>query len=888
MGSSSVAVGAPDHSGGVEDTSRAGMGGTFRRLRASLRGLRDKSWLVPAVLAALLVLELAVVAFLRPAASLVPQPLAWVPPSIARALFPTPNNNLLVLILLGLLVLVFWLRLETAVDERLRPAHWVATAALVTIVLGAAAYAPCLVDGSVTGLLIGPLGLFAGELGEGSFGAGGVCPAPLPLGLQVAQVLGGATPFIAVIATAVFVLGNQVDGVWTHRSRDVDVVIGLDAASMALMRALVAERRRSDEGDWNGRLEEGRRRHRHGGVVLIHPNPSDAQVGEVRRMGVRVMIGDPLTAGVLTRALTHDRGHRAAVRSMFAVTGSQADNIRIVEQAESILGPTVPSGAGLSMSVVPRLVARFDDPREAHDWRIAHVNSRGCFIDALSSDGLLARQIVEQSGAACCEQMIIDGDTALGVELLNEVFLQRGFGQERMESARAHGRPGDVPADGALLLRRVTVTGPRADMVVGEWDQLRPPGASVAAQPQVCPDTGDLEVVAARECRGRGRTAIVLTSAHSASEEARAIRISRLHGSALVYARAPSAVGIEQDDAGESSTRRLVRYGPTLLEGDAVPEDSWTLLARQGHEVYVAGRQDGRMARRHWGRPGEPSQERLPSFFREDNLRQLRSILSERVEQGFDWVPVAHDAVELGSLDDSDVVAMARHEHERWCDLRVDHGWTFAPPPGPGESGGPGPAKEQELACRNSNLVDWETGAACRPGSGHPGPALPDRDALDQDSLRGLRDFNAGLVRETIRRLRMWGIMPQRRYERFGTVTARQLEEDLEWGVPSGDHFLAHAGDWVVSDDGGNERVVKAGEFHHLYAPEGDGGRYRRTGTVHAARITSTGTVTSLEGDQVAREGDWFVTDPRGNSWPVPDEVFTATYRAVPPTAEAG
>lgn len=133
----------------------------------------------------------------------------------------------------------------------------------------------------------------------------------------------------------------------------------------------------------------------------------------------------------------------------------------------------------------------------------------------------------------------------------------------------------------------------------------------------------------------------------------------------------------------------------------------------------------------------------------------------------------------------------------------------------------------------------------------------------------------------------MWGIEPQGRYERAGTVTARRLEETLEWSVPSGDHFVADPGDWVVTDGSGRERVVKAAEFAELHVPTGEPGVYRRAGTVHAGRIAETGTVTSLEGDQTARAGDWLVTDPRGNSWPVPADHFARTYRKVEPASSA-
>lgn len=890
--------------------------------RDGATGPRQLLWQVPAVLAAALVATLAVFAVLRPAASLVPQPRGWLPASLPAAFLPTPNNNLLVVLLVVLLVLVFWSRLATRADERLHPAHWAAAAALVTVLLGVTSYSPCLGEESVAGLVAGTLRLFGGEIGEASFGADGACPGPLPLGLQVARMLGVATSVLAVLATVLFVLTNQVDRWWVRRARDVDVVVGLDAASLALMRVLVRERRRGRTGEWSGHPGSGRPDHRHAGVVLVHPNPDDAAVGEVRRMGVRVVIGDPLSPRMLRRVLTWGRGSRASVRRLFAVTGSQADNIAIVEAAGRILADLPESAPDGSRAVVPRLIARFEDPREAHDWRVARVDSRGCFIDALSSDGLLARQIVERITAAGCPRVVIDGDSALSVEVLNEIVLQRCFRHERdvaeaVRSGRApHGADPSSPAG------RVTVTGPRGALVVEEWRRHCPPEVEVGAGPVVDADPEDLEVVVARTSVGEALTAVVLTGPYSAAGEARSIRISRLHPSTYVLTPGATTVGIEADDQGGWPGRHLVRYGPTLLEGHSVPEDSWTLLARQGHEVYVAGRQDGRMARRPWGGPDDPAGTRLPGFYREDNLRQLRRVLSGVVEHGFDWLPVSVDSVRLEGPDDHDLEEIARSEHERWCALRTGQGWTHTPPPPEGLD--PDERLEvllgQERSCRNPNLVDWDTGAPLparsrsgagprpRPGSrsgsasgAHAGTVgvgsgttgvsgvgggTVGEGGTDED-LRALRDFNVEMVRSTIERLRMWGIEPQGRYERAGTVNARRLEETLEWSVPSGDHFVADPGDWVVTDGSGRERVVKAAEFAELHVPTGEPGVYRRAGTVHAGRIAETGTVTSLEGDQTARAGDWLVTDPRGNSWPVPADHFARTYRKVEPASSA-
>lgn len=117
-------------------------------------------------------------------------------------------------------------------------------------------------------------------------------------------------------------------------------------------------------------------------------------------------------------------------------------------------------------------------------------------------------------------------------------------------------------------------------------------------------------------------------------------------------------------------------------------------------------------------------------------------------------------------------------------------------------------------------------------------------------------------------------------FRRVGEVTARRLEEDLAWVTKHGDELQGHAGDWVVESPDGGQRTVKDQEFRTLYEPLSDG-RWRRTGTVMARQVSTQVSVSTLEGVARAEPGDWIVTSPDGNSWPVPDEVFQRSYEPV-------
>lgn len=121
------------------------------------------------------------------------------------------------------------------------------------------------------------------------------------------------------------------------------------------------------------------------------------------------------------------------------------------------------------------------------------------------------------------------------------------------------------------------------------------------------------------------------------------------------------------------------------------------------------------------------------------------------------------------------------------------------------------------------------------------------------------------------------GDVPTLRFRRRGLVVARRLESPVEWRTEAGDVLRAEVGDWWVEGPAGVTRSVTDAEFRATYE-EVSPGRYRRTGTVTARRVLAPEVVDTLEGPASARPGDWVVTGPHGNSWPVPDEVFHEGY----------
>ena len=50
---------------------------------------------------------------------------------------------------------------------------------------------------------------------------------------------------------------------------------------------------------------------------------------------------------------------------------------------------------------------------------------------------------------------------------------------------------------------------------------------------------------------------------------------------------------------------------------------------------------------------------------------------------------------------------------------------------------------------------------------------------------------------------------------------------------------------------------------------------------VDAVRVTEETTVQTLNGPAVAKEGDWIITGPTGESWPCHRQVFDEHYELV-------
>lgn len=121
------------------------------------------------------------------------------------------------------------------------------------------------------------------------------------------------------------------------------------------------------------------------------------------------------------------------------------------------------------------------------------------------------------------------------------------------------------------------------------------------------------------------------------------------------------------------------------------------------------------------------------------------------------------------------------------------------------------------------------------------------------------------------------------RFRRSGRVRLVRVAERAEtWTTDSGSSMSVEPGDMIVSS-GERTWSIKPDSFAATYA-QVEGDAYERTGEVWARRAEPGERMATQEGDDVAGEGQWRVTDDDGNSWFVPEDVFTANYRPAPKT----
>ena len=739
-------------------------------------------------------------------------------------------------------------------------------------VLATASLTPCRGGESGTAVAGWVLSLYAGNPPNLP---SAVCTGQQSLALQLASFVCLGATLAGFLAVAAVLWRQPVDRLRARLVRDAVIVTGLDAMTIPFIEKLARAGRAAS-------------------IVVIEPDATHPLLDDARATGVRVMIGQPALPRVLLPVIAGNRG--CALRRLYALREDVTENEAVLAAAKECLRRYRPDPERQ-----PHLVARIDDPRHADHWRGAHIGISAAWLeDALSTHESTASALVGQLSGTRAGQVLLCGDSTLALAILRELARRAWERQELAEAAaigrvaaqdRARaawdgtGRDGSGAArrpasrdggardagggardgggvardrDGCLAapggpVHRVLLLDKRADDLRREYLATSPqPIARALPAIHIEPAPWQSTLLSRLDAMEQGeatQTAVVVADVPSEGNMHEAGRVARLHPGTPVFV-------LTSDGPGTSGAifDQLRPYQRALLVGGNVPEDTWTRVARHWHECFRL---------RNPAPPGGPKAATrrpwadLDDFIRQDNILQLRSIMAEVAGRGRRWVPGR--AVVPGSfieLNDRDLEEVARAEHTRWYRRRLAAGWTAAPKTGAVRAG---------HALVNSKVVPWDELSA-------------------QDRAGSIEHLRSQLAQ-----LEDVGFMPvvpeggpptATEFQRVGMVRARRLHTRRRWTRPAGGELSGEAGDWRVFDDRGDERTIRDAAFRASHEPLG-GERWRRTGTYRAWQVGDERVLRTLEGRAVARPGDWVVEGRGGERWPVSDEQFRRTYRAV-------
>ena len=705
--------------------------------------------------------------------------------------------------------------------------------------LSTASLVPCRGGMTKIGVIGWLLDLYLGQppgAYPGTFPAAG-CMGQAPLAMQLGQVVCPGATVITALTVGAVLWREPVSRLQSRFASDATVFTGLSPLSLPLLRRLAADAP-------NPR-----------GIIVIESDDGHALLDEARLTGARVIIGSPTSPRLLQPIISGLGG--CALNQLYAVGDKVAENEAVIESAARIL-----RRYQTEKERRPHLVALIDDPRHADAWRGNHGGSSGIwFEDALSSVESTACGLVGRVLNAGVKEVLLCGDSSLALAILLEIA-RRAWELAELATAAATGRgvmasaaaaSGQPAAPSPMPVERVLLIDPRSDYMMREY-VASAPLAFLRVGPTVVRRGSDwhdylLRALDAKDPGSARQTAVIIVDSRHENGLHEGGRIARLHPDTPVFVLASPAEGISRPIFG-----RMMPFERGLLVDGDVPEDTWRRIARHWHECYRLSHPVG---------PGDPKAgKRLPwadldQSTRQDNILQLRSILTEVAALGRRWKPAR--LVPPGSfieLSDHELEQVALAEHTRWYQRRRAEGWV------PGAESPPEITRVTNLT--NNLVVPWADL-----------PAEERASSMDH-------------VRRQLMQLEDVGFMPvipaggppeAESFERVGIVRSRRLTAPLRWALRSGEEMLGGAGDWRVIDSNGLVRTVADPEFRSSHLPLADG-RWRRIGTFMAWQVREGAVIRTKEGRVTAIPGDWVVEGPGGERWPVSDVQFQASYRA--------
>lgn len=682
-----------------------------------------------------------------------------------------------------------------------RPLIAILVMGAIAVTLALVSYLPCTGDGVPFWTpLSWAFAVFVGSAAD-PFGTVAGCPHA-PLALIAARLLAVATVGLGFVAAAAVLFRAQLDVLRMRRSRDRIVVDGpLDITLPAATRIR----------DRAGRAA----------LIVVRSDANDPPPPAHRQSGIVVLRwSDPVDAAL--RAFSLRRG-KVALTALYLLNPDAGTNLTRLEQLTSHL-----AGSAATPARDIRAVVRIDDVWVAEYWRRRHVDRPGWALDAIGVYEATAERLVTRWTHDGHDRVAVYGDADLVLAVAAEVA-------QRDRELAANRSPGLTPPP------RIVIVGRDAATLLGQHElhqrAFGNPGSGVSARvPDV--ESSDARSAFVEALAGACSPAL-MTASPPGSADVRPAELAATHPDWPVYARMSEPGPLPTGPVME----RLYPFAIGFADGGVI--DRWERVARVAHANFLVdrGADPAQPARRPWD-------EGLPDFYKESNIRLVRTTLSSAVAAGMSWGPVPagagpHDFRPTGEQ----LELMAEREHESWRASHVAAGWR------------PGHHRDDGRRI-HPLLVPW-------PALDESACAQTRRSVLDAlDLLRALG--YAARPHES----------QAHTYRRRGEVTAERVDEPWHWTTQSGSVMQADAGDWRVTE-GDRTWSVRPAEFDASYQ-QIEGRRWRRTGSVRARRAEHIETIDSLEGPATATPGDWIVEGTSGEHWVVPAAHFARSYEADP------
>ncbi|WP_157575880.1 RyR domain-containing protein [Mycobacterium sp. GA-2829] len=745
------------------------------------------------------------------------------------AWFAAPGSPATIAVLLGLPLAHFALRRLTGRAPLPGPPLVVIAAmAASAVVLGMSAYWHCHGEQAPAfAPLAWTLALFVGNV-ENPFGAAASGPCAslsMPVALEIARLLAIVTTLTAALAAALELFRSQLDRIAIWRARQLTVVVGIDDETVSMLRAIA--RTKSPAATV---------------VVLTGDTDTDA-ARAAHQLGAKLRVVDLLDHEAVSRLRIWWRLDR-----LYLLSADPMENIKRFDCIDAAVAT-----AGNEHPRMP-LTVRIDDPWQAEVWRRSFLTHTDSWVaDAVGRYEVTAAKLVRHLTARMPEPttVVLCGLTPLTYALISELA-------QVHRELQLYAKPGvTAPTDVVIFARR-------AQSFVDDHHirqaRMAPDGTALPVSARDADPTVDALASYLRGTDPR-RHALILGDPVM---ETLGTRLASRFPTLRVYLASTASTSLLDI----SIIGHLYAFPVDMeLEPDA-PQDVWERAAELIHEHYSAG--STRPSRR-WAD--------LDPFVKQSNRRQLLNTLSiVETYAGHTWnsleepepaTPLPGDFAGLEPLaqlkilgyDESTVTAMVQAEHEDWRRYHQDAGWRYA-------------EHRDDTHRRHDKLLPWPDLVARHP------EFVRDAQRSLATTLINLRALGYRSVPKESA-AQQWS-----RYRRRGEVTAEQRAQAWTWTTSTGEVMHARAGDWLVADDTGDTRSVAADVFPATHERIGPG-RYRRTGTVLARRATPGEIVTTLEGEVIARDGDWIVQGPHGERWPVPDDRFQDGYEQLTSRDEA-